>query len=237
MLTVDFGRARVAEGTRVLDLGCGGGRHAFAAMKHGADVVALDAERSEVESVAAMTGALEDAGELSPSVRAGGVVADMTDLPFSTASFDRIIASEVLEHLAEDERALREIARVLREDGLVALSVPRAGPERANWLLSTAYHSVKGGHVRIYRRRELVERCQRAGLRVVGSHHAHALHSPYWWLKCAVGVDREDHVLVRAYHRLLVWDITRRPLVTRLVERVLNPLIGKSLVLYCEKVP
>jgi len=41
--------------------------------------------------------------------------------------------------------------------------------------------------VRIYRRRELVARCRRAGLRVVGSHHAHALHSPYWWLKCAVG--------------------------------------------------
>ncbi|MFI5427919.1 hypothetical protein [Aeromicrobium sp. UC242_57] len=35
--------------------------------------------------------------------------------------------------------------------------------------------------------------------------HAHALHSPYWWLKCAVGVNREQHPLVRAYHRPLVW--------------------------------
>jgi hypothetical protein len=66
-------------------------------------------------------------------------------------------------------------------------------------------------------------------------HHAHGLHSPYWWLKCAVGVGDDDHPLARAYHRLLVWDIMKRPVSTRLAERALNPLIGKSLVLYARK--
>jgi hypothetical protein len=66
-------------------------------------------------------------------------------------------------------------------------------------------------------------------------HHAHALHSPYWWLKCAVGVRRDDHPLARAYHRLLVWDIMSRPAATRLTERALNPILGKSLVMYAAK--
>ena len=44
-----------------------------------------------------------------------------------------------------------------------------------------------------------------------GKDHAHGLHSPYWWLKCAVGVDNDDHPLVKAYHQVLVWDIMRTP--------------------------
>ena len=75
----------------------------------------------------------------------------------------------------------------------------------------------------------------RLGLRVTGWHHAHALHTPYWWLRCAVGEDRADHPLVRAYHRLLVWDITAATPVTRVPERLLNPYLGKSLVVYAEK--
>jgi hypothetical protein len=101
--------------------------------------------------------------------------------------------------------------------------------------LSREYHSVPGGHVRIYRRAQLVDRLREAGLAPVASHHAHALHSPYWWLRCIVGTTRDDHPLVRAYHRLLVFDITSGSPLTRIPERLLNPLIGKSLVVYLQK--
>jgi SAM-dependent methyltransferase len=235
VLTVDLAAAKVAIGTRVLDLGCGGGRHTFASLKQGALVVSVDAKLAEVAATAAIAAAMDEQGELPERARSSVLAADILRLPFDTETFDRVIASEVLEHIVDDEAALCEISRVLRPKGIVALSVPRALPERANWLLSSAYHEVEGGHVRIYRRRTLVERCQRAGLRVIGSHHAHALHSPYWWLKCAVGVEHDDHPLVRAYHRLLVWDITRRPAVLRAFERLLNPIIGKSLVIYLER--
>ncbi|MEZ5191473.1 MAG: hypothetical protein R2734_02355 [Nocardioides sp.] len=40
---------------------------------------------------------------------------------------------------------------------------------------------------------------------------------------------------MRAYHRLLVWDIMKKPRTTRYAERVLDPVIGKSLVLYFTK--
>jgi hypothetical protein len=124
---------------------------------------------------------------------------------------------------------------VLRPGGTMAVTVPRWLPEKVCWALSDAYHEVEGGHVRIYTGDELVGKLESAGLFYDGRDHVHGLHAPYWWLKCAVGVTNDDHPAVKAYHRLLVWDIMKRPLATRLAERALNPLIGKSLVLYLRK--
>ena len=67
------------------------------------------------------------------------------------------------------------------------------------------------------------------------SHHAHALHSPFWWLKCAVGVSKPDHPVVAAYHKLLVWDLMQRPKITQVTESLLNPLVGKSVAMYFTK--
>jgi len=131
--------------------------------------------------------------------------------------------------------AMDELARVLKPGGTIAITVPRFGPELINWALSDEYHGVEGGHVRIYRRSVLLERLTGTGLRPYASHHAHALHAPYWWLKCAVGTTNDDHKAVKAYHKLLVWDIMKAPKLTRYAERVLNPLIGKSVIIYLEK--
>jgi hypothetical protein len=117
----------------------------------------------------------------------------------------------------------------------MAVTVPRYGPELVNWALSDEYHAVEGGHIRIYRRRQLLGRLRGAGLEVTGTSHAHGLHSPYWWLKCAVGTTNEDHALVRAYHGMLVRDIVAAPRSTRLLDRVLSPVIGKSIVVYVRK--
>ncbi|HLX87812.1 MAG TPA: class I SAM-dependent methyltransferase [Acidimicrobiales bacterium] len=235
MLTVDYDRLGVARGERLLDLGCGGGRHAFQAVRLGARVIAFDAKAEELADVRATIGAMVDAGEIKPDDEAGAVRGDALRLPFADASFDRVIAAEVLEHIPDDSVAMAELARVLRPGGTMAVTVPRMGPEAVNWALSDEYHNVPGGHVRIYRRSTLESRLRRVGLRLTGHHHAHALHSPYWWLRCLVGPRRDDHPLVRAYHRLLVWDITSAPRLTRVTERLLNPLLGKSLVVYLEK--
>ncbi len=235
MLTVDYQRLGVQRGERLLDLGCGGGRHAFEAFRLGARVVALDAQVAEVTQVRNTMGAMVDAGEVRGEDEAGVVQGDALHLPFGDGSFDRVIAAEVLEHIPADGDAMAELARVLRPGGTMAVTVPRFGPEVVNWTLSNDYHDVPGGHVRIYRRGTLVERLRRVGLRPFAHHHAHALHSPYWWLKCFVGVRRDNHPAVRAYHRLLVWDIVSHPFPTRTAERLLNPVMGKSLVVYLEK--
>jgi SAM-dependent methyltransferase len=236
VLTADLGRLEVAEGDRFLDLGCGFGRHAFAATRLGAQVVALDAGMDEVVQVRSVLGAMVEAGELGPErVRAGGIQANALALPFADGSFDRVVASEVLEHIPDDLTAIGELARVLRPGGTMAVTVPRCGPEIVNWLLSDDYHDVPGGHIRIYRRGELARRVGATGLRPVGAHHAHGLHSPYWWLRCLVGPTNDTNRAVAAFHRFLVWDIEKGPWLTRTLERILSPVVGKSLVLYFEK--
>jgi SAM-dependent methyltransferase len=153
-------------------------------------------------------------------------------LPFGDATFDCVIISEVLEHLPNDRGALREITRVLKPGGVLAASVPREGPEAVCWALSRAYHEKPGGHIRIYRRPKLEHMLREEGCQLFARHYAHALHSPYWWLKCLVGVDNDANWPVRQYHRFLVWDMLRRPILTRVLENLLRPVIGKSVVLY-----
>lgn len=235
MLTVDFDLLGVRAGQRVLDLGCGQGRHAFELYRRGARVVAFDQDAAELDNVASMFAAMEQQGEAPEGATAETVPGDALALPFDDDSFDHVIASEILEHIPEDDKAMHELVRVVKPGGRVSVTVPSRFPERVCWALSDAYHEVEGGHVRIYSTEQLKSRLSQAGLRPVHHHYAHALHSPYWWLKCAVGVDREDHPLTRTYHKLLVWDMLQAPWITRTAEDLLNPVLGKSLVTYLYK--
>ncbi|GAA2722318.1 class I SAM-dependent methyltransferase [Actinocorallia aurantiaca] len=219
----------------MLDMGCGGGRHAFELYRRGARVTAFDMDAEELKTVQSMFGAMELEGEAPEGSSAETVVGDALDLPFEDDTFDKVIAAEVMEHIPNDMQAMKELFRVLKPGGQVAVTVPSWLPERICWLLSEAYHTAPGGHVRIYTRAELEAKLKAIGFRIDGHHHAHGLHSAYWWIKCAVGLEENDHPLVKAYHQILVWDIMKRPLATRLAEQLLNPFVGKSVVVYLTK--
>jgi len=248
MLTVDFDRLGLRPGDRVIDMGCGAGRHAFEMYRRGADVIAFDQDADELAGVLELFGAMKEAGEVPEGAQADIKEGDALSLPFADGEFDRVVASEVLEHIHDDVTAIKELIRVLRPGGTMAITVPRWLPEVVNWRLSPDYHNATGGHIRIYTDHELIDKVTKGGrpndgspgdaMVFEGKAHAHGLHTPYWWLKCAVGVDNADHPLVKAYHQILVWDIMRTPrlsTMTRLAEKALNPVLGKSMVLYFRK--
>ena len=229
--TINFGKFVLCSGDKVLDLGCGEGRHAITAyLQQQVDVVALDLSVSDLATARERFEEFRKPADGARSVtflRASGL-----RLPFADGTFDKVICSEVLEHIPDYESVLSEIRRVLKAGGLFAVSVPRFGPEWICWRLSAAYHQVAGGHVRIFKRRELQAAIEYCHMRRYDKHWAHGLHSPYWWLRCLFWAKGEDVWPVRLYHRLLVWDLMQQPLITRWLERICNPLWGKSVVMY-----
>ena len=236
MQTVNFDHIPLERGDRVLDLGCGEGRHVIAAYLAaevdaiGVDLSLADLKNAQVKAEDFLT---DSAGEDQRSL--GLASADALRLPFADNSFDKVICSEVLEHIPDYRAALTEIRRVLKPGGLLCASVPRRWPEKICWALSDAYHQVPGGHLRIFRARELRGNIESLGFKHYHRHWAHALHAPFWWLKCLFWNTQDSNWLVRQYHRLLVWDLMERPALTRIVERCLNPVVGKSVVLYFRK--
>jgi SAM-dependent methyltransferase len=242
MLTMHFEKLGLCPGQKVLDVGCGGGRHIRQTrMVPGVDAIGIDVGAKEARDTAKMLREVDSlpaqwGGTVAGAGRWLAMRGSVYRLPFADDTFDCVIISEVLEHLHEDRRALAEISRVLKHGGVLAASVPREGPEALCWALSKRYRTTPGGHVRIYRRKRLRRMLIDAGYKIYDSHFEHGLHSPYWWLKCALGVDNDDISIVKLYHRLLVWDMMRRPLLTRTLEKLLAPFIGKSVVFYGIKV-
>lgn len=235
--TVKFDLLGLKPGDKVLDLGCGEGRHAISAcLIEGIFSVGIDLSRRDLKTA---LGRYKEGGfkvaSKSKDRQAGMLLSVATGdlLPFADNTFDKVICSEVLEHIENYESVLQEIERVIKTDGKLAVSVPRFWPEWICWKLSAGYHQVEGGHIRIFRTKQLVNSIERRGFRFIKRHWAHSLHVPYWWLKCLFW-DREPWP-VRMYHKLLVWDLMSAPRLTKWIDSLLNPLMGKSVVIYFDK--
>ena len=235
MITVDFNRLNIKTGCRILDIGCGSGRHTSAAYGF-KQTVTVGADLSH-EALIEARDRLRFHDQLGEN--GGGTwgltKADASALPFKEGFFDLVICSEVLEHIPEDQGAVNEIIRVLKPGHNLVVSVPRFLPERICWALSSEYSNSNNGHIRIYRKKKLIALLENRGLKRWAIHYAHGWHTPYWWLKCLVGPDREDAPLVNIYHRFLSWDIMKKPKPIRWMEKLMNPLLGKSLVVYFRK--
>ncbi len=235
MITIDFNRLGIKAGDRILDIGCGEGRHTIEAARQ-KDSVCIGADFGfdtlvETQKKLAVHRSFNDL--CCQSVDLARM--DVTRLPFADNSFDIVICSEVLEHIPDHARAMRELPRILKPGKILAVSVPRFWPEKICWYLSEAYHTADMGHVRIYKKSALIQQIESFGVNHFASHHAHSIHTPFWWLKCLMGVDRMDSKLVNLYHRLLVWDLMKQPRLTAFMDRLFNPILGKSLVLYFKK--
>jgi SAM-dependent methyltransferase len=230
LTTINFRHLHLARGQRLLDLGCGEGRHAISAwLEQPIEAIGLDRSATDLATAGERARAFTPP---TPDGQLTWVQGDGLRLPFPDRSFDRVICAEVLEHIPDYQGVLREIRRVLKPGGLLAVSVPRFLPEWICWQLSDAYHEVPGGHIRIFRSGALRAAVEAEGMHHLRRHWAHGLHAPYWWLRCLFWSRGADFWPVRQYHRLLVWDLMHRPALTRALEWLLTPLIGKSVVMY-----
>jgi SAM-dependent methyltransferase len=106
--------ARLVSAKRVLDAGCGTGYGSNILAEAGAaEVVGLDIDSAVLE-------AARESAHQPVSLEVG----DVRKLPFPDASFDMAVCFEVIEHVDEPETVLDELRRVLRADGILAISSP-----------------------------------------------------------------------------------------------------------------
>ncbi len=230
LLTVDLERLKVRSGEKLLDAGCGEGRHCFGALERGAHVVGLDLDRAALQSSADnLRQRAAKCGRLAALVHGNAL-----RLPFADETFDKVICSEVMEHVHDYRGAARELARVMRPGGCLAVTIPTATSENLYLRVGDDYFESPGGHIRIFQPRQLALGLAEAGLTTVGVGFAHALHTPYWVLRSIAGLPRADeNALVQLYRRFLLLA-TKSRFLTRL-EGVLNYCFPKSLILYAEK--
>ncbi len=214
-------------------MGCGEGRHTIGALlETSANVIGLDLSIRDLEIAKSR---LNDFNLSDINTFCTFGVGNINDIPLESDSLDAVMCSEVLEHVDSPEESIQELVRVLKPGGVMALSVPRYLPELICWKLSKEYSETPGGHVRIFKHKQLKDLAVNRGLEYQSFHWAHGLHSPYWWLQCLFWTTKETSSLVRLYHKLLVWDLMKKPLLTKILEAILQPLIGKSLVMYFRK--
>ena len=234
MQTINFDKLNINAGDTVLDIGCGEGRHSIGLyVDREVNAIGIDLSMEDMKTAKSRIKdfSITDTNKSSCVFGAG----DIQSLPFKDNVYDAVICSEVLEHLESLDDAVSEIVRVLKPGGVLAVSVPRFIPELICWKLSSEYSKTPGGHVRIFRQKNLKQLILKESVSYTSFHWAHALHSPYWWLKCIFWGRKKEHWLVTKYHQFLVWDLMQNPLLTRFLEAVLKPFIGKSLVMYFVK--
>ena len=234
MLTFDFNKVHLDnEKDIMLDLGCGEGRHIFGVMQKFPDIqcVGLDPHLESLDKSLEGLEFFESLSNKTTTFLSGSAYA----LPFDDNTFDLVVCSEVLEHLHEYKDAIIEVNRVLKPNGKFLASVPAEFPEKICWALSTEYQNQPGGHLRIFKKKNLINEISERGFNFIQSERFHSVHSAYWWLRCFFWKTQDSNILVKWYKNFLEVHILKKPSSIDFLDRLLNPLLGKSIAFYFEK--
>lgn len=234
IVNIDFHRHfHLQPGERVLDLGCGNGRHTLEAARFPVRVVGLDFSREDLRAAKFMYDDLVRKGEARG--RADFIVGDAQNLPFKDGAFDKSLCTEVFEHIPDDRRGIREFVRVTKAGADVAVSVPNYWPETLFWTLSWDYWHTPGGHVRRYRPGEMWRILESQHIDVRFQRNRHSVQAVYWFLRCLFGKDNENFLPVRLTFKLINWHHNRRIKLLERIEATANLVIGKDMILYGRK--
>lgn len=231
MLTINFNLLKVNDGERVLDAGCGTGRHTFHLCKERCFVIAMDLLEEDVLRVKYFISLMD--GKKEKSAQSAALIADVHHLPFKDGSFHKIVCSEVLEHLPDDQGGLSELVRALKKGGEMAISVPTFFSEALFGSLSAEYFNTPGGHIRKYKAKELAGMLKAQPLSILALRHEHSFHTAYWMLRCIFGLHRESALIPRLYKMFLDWTIASHSF--KSFDRFFNRMFPKSIVFYARK--
>ena len=233
MLTFNLTKYSLIESGTMLDVGCGEGRHIFGIMQNYPEMKCIGLDMDDDSLLKA-----EEGYEFFESISNAGaefLKGSAYSLPFQNNSLDLVVCSEVLEHLHHYNDAVKEIHRVLKPGGKFYASVPASWPEKICWALSKDYQNQPGGHLRIFNQSKLISEISEVGFTFLSSDRFHSIHAPYWWIRCFFWNTQDSNIIVKLYKKILERHILKKPFLLDFIDKILNPLMGKSFSMYFEK--
>ena len=231
MLTVDFRRLPLRMKDLVLDAGCGEGRHTFECFRRDCSILGMDLDQKSMLKARWILGEMKRRNDGNGRVLF--LRGDALRFPFRAGTFDKIVCAEVIEHVRDDRLGVAELARILKNGGKIAITVPTTITEQMYKRLSDEYFRTPGGHIRIVNPREMAGCMEENGLRIYAVGFAHAFHTPYWMLRCIFGLHDEKARLPGFYRKFLHLALFSSPL--RVSEKICNYFFPKSIILYAQK--
>ncbi|MEX1255498.1 MAG: class I SAM-dependent methyltransferase [Dehalococcoidia bacterium] len=232
---VDPAKLKLKPGARILDVGCGTGRHLLELSRYPVDLVGVDMSREDLRKTWYMF--LITANEQPVNATLELIVGGGEGLPFPDGAFDRVMCTETLEHVPDDGAVLRELLRVLKPDGILVISVPDEYSERLLWSLSERYYNTPGGHVRIYRRKQIRRLLRDNGAEPFAVEYKQSLESVRWLAHSAIDKEwGQPGRITRSLRWLLDTPSHRNWRVLAWLDALGNRALPKSIVLYGRKV-
>jgi SAM-dependent methyltransferase len=232
--SIDPALLEIGPADRVIDLGCGTGRHVLALSTGPGNILGADLSRRDLRIGRYLLEIMRRRGEVRSRVH--WLQSAGERLPFVDSAFDRVICTETLEHVDDDMLLARELVRVLKPGGILAVSVPDEYSERLFWRLSKNYRTHAGGHVRVYGRRAIVRLLRDAGLEPYAVRYRHSLETAYWLSHVAFWSDwGKQGPITGALRKWLDSARARRSRIVTAADDIGNRILPKSIVVYSRK--
>jgi SAM-dependent methyltransferase len=189
----------IAPSDTVIDVGCGEGENAGFYARFAARTIAVDIDPKKI---AAAEERLRSVGATNYRT----IISDGNPLPIESATADKIVCTEVLEHVPDTAQFMRELVRIGKPEALYLISVPDALSEQVLKRVSPPICFQEPNHIRVIGRDEFERMVTDAGLRV----DKHAFYGFYWAIwhalvwKCNIDFDHGRHPALDHWTR--AWD-------------------------------
>lgn len=213
----------------VLDIGCGSGGYTLFCGRQGAEIFVADITQANVDVAVARL----------RETRARAVHSLVTDgnpIPLPDGRLSKIIAMEVLEHVEDPARFLRELVRVGKPGAQYLLAVPDAAGEHGQKGFAAAAYFQKPNHIHIFEREDLDRLIEEAGLVIERRVHYgfyRTLWMYFFWASAQSELSAPWHPLIEQWDK--TWGMLLSLPQGALVKKALDEILPKSQVVIARK--
>ena len=222
----------VNSGMKVVDIGCGDGTYVAFCNRLGAEVTFIDVQEAKVR---ALETRLREAGH---GGKIEGIVSECDPIPVADGHADLVISTEVLEHVKDPEKVLREIVRIGAPDATYCLTVPDGRAEMMVKNLAPPEYFEEPNHINIFSSDDFEELVESCGLEVVSHEYLAGFWAIFFLLKWATSEPGEkllDTVHPATYHWARAWEEALKHPRGDEMRRALNEALPRSQMIVARK--